>query len=143
MLCQLSYMPLKIKLVPQAGVEPTTDRVGGGRSIQAELLRRNVWRKRRDLNSRAALLRPSAFEAAPLSRALTRFQNWRRKRESNPCAALLRPSRFQRAPIGLSGTSPCLAEDVGFEPTRRGTPDRSAFKTAALDLSANPPKMVR
>ena len=35
-----------------------------------------------------------------------------------------------------------LAEDVGFEPTRRGTPDRSAFKTAAIDLSANLPDMV-
>ena len=35
-----------------------------------------------------------------------------------------------------------LAEDVGFGPTRRGQPDRSAFKTAAIDLSANLPEMV-
>ena len=35
-----------------------------------------------------------------------------------------------------------LAEDVGFEPMRRGTPDRSAFKTAAIDLSANLPDLV-
>jgi hypothetical protein len=32
-----------------------------------------------------------------------------------------------------------MAEDVGFEPTRR-LPDQSAFKTAAIDLSANLPK---
>jgi hypothetical protein len=56
--------------------------------------------------------------------------------------ALLRPSRFQRAPLGHSGTSPKMAEDVGFEPTCRGTPDRSAFKTAAIDLSANLPELV-
>ena len=35
-----------------------------------------------------------------------------------------------------------LAEDVGFEPTRRGQPDRSAFEIAAIDLSANLPEMV-
>ena len=32
------------------------------------------WRKRRDSNSRAALLRPSVFETAPINRALARFQ---------------------------------------------------------------------
>ncbi len=53
-----------------------------------------------------------------------------------------RPSRFQRAPFDHSGISPKMAEDSGFEPECRGSPDRTAFKTGAIDRSANLPDLV-
>ncbi len=64
------------------------------------------------------------------------------EKEIRTLVPISRPSRFQRAPFDRSGISPKMAEDSGFEPECRGSPDRTAFKAGTIGRSVNLPYLV-